>query len=143
MMRTLALLACLVPVLPAGAYCIHNELKGRDVRVAGELGRKASLDIVVKSGDKYCCNPKDLDCNPEGKITANVDLAITILGSPEYACGIRDRSGALVKVTGGGSVRVVNNPKSSSANPYVVRVRTQDRDVSGPSGVACNESKGK
>jgi len=55
---------------------------------------------------------------------------------------INDRGGYLVKVTGGGSVRITDNPKKGSALPYVVRVRTQDRDVSGPSGVACNEKKG-
>jgi len=55
---------------------------------------------------------------------------------------VNDRGSPLVKVTGGGTVNVVPNPKKGSALPYVVRVRTQDRDVSGPSGVACNEKKG-
>jgi len=142
MMRTLALLACLAPALPASAYCIHNDLKGREVRVAADL-RRGNLDIVIRPGDKFCCNNKDLECNPEGKITANLDLSLTILGEPAYQCGIPDRSGALLKITGGGTVRVVNNPKAGSALPYVVRVRTQDRDVSGPSGVACNEATKK
>ena len=139
--RSLAILAC-IAVLPASAYCINNELKGRDVRIERDNTRGGAMDLVLKPGDKYCCTPKDTECNPEGKITSNVDLSITILGTPQYACGINDRGGYLVKVTGGGSVRVTDNPKKGSALPYVVRVRTQDRDVSGPSGVVCNEKKG-
>jgi hypothetical protein len=140
--RTLAVLACLAPMLPAGAYCIHNELKGHDVRIQRDNTRGGAIDLVLKPGDKYCCSPKDTECNPEGKITANVDLALTVMGQPQYACGVNDRGAPLVKVTGGGTARIVDNPKKSSANPFVVRVRTQDRDVSGPSGVACNEKKG-
>ena len=140
--RSLAVLACLAPVLPASAYCINNELKGRDVRIERDNSKGPAMDLVLKGGDKFCCQPKDTECNPEGKITANVDLAISVLGNPTYACGVNDRGAPLVKVTGGGTVRIANNPKKGSALPYVVFVRTQDRDVSGPSGVACNEKKG-
>ena len=138
--RSTVLAAALAAALPAGAYCVHNEIQGRDVRVARDNTRGQALDMVLKPGDKYCCAPKDTDCNPEGKITANLDLDLTILGQPQYVCGINGSS--QVKVTGGGTIRVVNNPRKSSASPYVVRVRTQDRDVSGPSGVACTEKKG-
>jgi len=140
--RSLAVLACLAPALPASAYCIHNDLKGTEVRIARDNSRGGAIDLTLKPGDKYCCTPKDTDCNPEGKITSNVDFEVTVLGKPLYACGINDRGSPMVKVTGGGTARVVDNPKKSSAHPYVVRVRTQERDVSGPSGVACNEKKG-
>jgi hypothetical protein len=142
MMRTWAFLACLAPAL-ASAYCIHNDLQGREVQLVREASRASPLDIVLRPGEKYCCNSKDLDCNPEGKITASVGFEVTVLGTPAYRCGAPDRFGPSVKVTGSGTARVVNNPRKASANPYVVRVRTQDRDVSGPSGLACNESKPK
>ena len=141
--RSLAVLACLAPALPASAYCIHNDLKSNEVRIVRDNTRGGgAMDLVLKPGDKFCCTPKDTDCNPEGKITANVDVEVMVLGKPVYACGVNDRGSPLIKVTGGGTARVVDNPKKSSANPFVVRVRTQERDVSGPSGVACNEKKG-
>ena len=141
--RSLAVLACLAPALPASAYCIHNDLKSNEVRIVRDNTRGGgAMDLVLKPGDKFCCTPKDTDCNPEGKITANVDIEVMVLGKPVYACGVNDRGSPLIKVTGGGTARVVDNPKKSSANPFVVRVRTQERDVSGPSGVACNEKKG-
>lgn len=144
-MTIAAILACLLPALGAQAYCIQNDIKGRDVRATQEphpsgLRDKRTLDVLVKPGEKQCCDPKNLDCNPQGKITSNVDLMIVINGEPSYACGINQAGGRMVKVTGGGTIQVVNNPKSSSANPYIVKVRTQDRDVTGPSGLACNEA---
>ena len=49
-----------------------------------------------------------------------------------------------VKVTGGGTVRVVENPrfnpakKDSGLSPYVARVWTHDnKDVTGPNGLPC------
>jgi hypothetical protein len=49
-----------------------------------------------------------------------------------------------VKVTGGGAIRILANPRTKSAAPYIVRVRTQDRhDLTGPKGLACPESKSK
>jgi hypothetical protein len=141
--RSLAVLACLAPALPASAYCIHNDLKSHQVHIVRDNTRGGgAMDLTLKPGDKFCCTPKDTDCNPEGKITSNVDIEITVLGQPSYACGVNDRGSPLVKVTGGGTARVVDNPKKSSSKPFVVRVRTQERDVSGPSGVACNEKKG-
>ena len=140
--RAIAALA-LSAALPAGAYCVHNDLKGKDVRVVRDNSEGGDAqDLVLKPADKFCCTPKDTSCNPEGKITSNVDLEVTIQGTPAYRCGISEKKGQTVKVTGGGSVHVVNNPKASSALPYVVRIRTQDRDVSGPSGVQCTERKG-
>ena len=147
--QTLALLACLAPAIPAHAYCIQNDVKGRDVRVIQEphpsgLREKRTLDVLLKPGEKECCNPKNLDCNPEGKVISTVGLEVLVTGEPGYQCGIAERGGgALVKVTGGGSVTVTANPKTSSANPYIVRVRTQDRDVTGPAGLACTEQKPK
>ena len=147
-LSAVAILACLAPAIEAHAYCIQNDLKGREVRVVQEphpsgLREKRTLDVLLKPGEKECCNPKNLDCNPEGKIISTVGLEIVVTGEPAYQCGIPERGGALVKVTGGGSVNVVSNPKTSSANPYIVRVRTQDKDVTGPSGLACTETKPK
>ena len=140
-LQTLVLAALLAPAIPAQAYCIHNDLKDRDVKMVAEL-RKGSLDYTLRPGEKFCCTPKDTECNPEGKITSNLDLEITVLGKPEFKCGIGNRANALVKITGAGTARVVNNPKAKSELPYVVRVKGQDgRDVSGPAGLSCNEAK--
>ena len=140
-LQTVVLAALSAAAIPAQAYCIHNDLKDRDVKVVGEL-TKGSLMQTLRPGEKFCCTPKDTECNPEGKITSNIDFEITVLGKPEYVCGIGNRKRALVKLTGAGIARVVNNPKAKSELPYVVRVRSQDRDVSGPAGLSCNEAKG-
>ncbi len=143
-----AIITCLAPAFGAHAYCIHNDIKGRDIRAVQEphpsgLRDKRTLDVVIKPGEKSCCDAKNLDCNPEGKITANVGIMVSILGEPAYACGINQAAGRIVKVTGGGSIHVVANPKPSATNPFIARVRTQDRDITGPSGLACNEAMGK
>ena len=139
----IAFLACLAPSLGAQAYCVQNDLKGREVRVVQEphpsgLRDKRTLDVLVKPGERACCEAKNLDCNPEGKVTSNVGLMISITGDPPYSCGINEKGGKMVKVTGGGTINVINNPKAGSAIPFAVRVRTQDRDITGPSGLACN-----
>ena len=144
MKRLLVLVACLAPIASAHAYCVHNDLASGEVRLSSQLGGRGTLQMTLRPGEKFCCAPKDTECNPEGKITSNLDLEVAVLGKPEYRCGVEDRSGAILKITGGGTARVVPNPKAKSQLPYVVRVRSQDgRDVSGPSGVACHEFKPK
>ena len=56
-----------------------------------------------------------------------------------YACGYPEGAEPLVKVTGGGTLRIMRNPRSRSAYPYVVRVRTHDKDLTGPRGLVCPE----
>jgi len=82
--RSLAVLACLAPALPASAYCIYNELPNRDVHIARDSDRGGGgMNLTLKPKDKFCCTPKDTECNPEGKVTSNVDIAITVLGTPK------------------------------------------------------------
>jgi hypothetical protein len=142
--RLIAIIACVAPIAAAQAYCIQNELKGRDVRVVQEEHPSAlrvgkELDLTLKPGEKHCCVGKNLDCNPGGGVQSITRLAITVPGTPAYQCGVKEGTQTWVKVTGGGDIRVVNNPKPSQASPYVARVRTQDADVSGPSGIVCPE----
>jgi hypothetical protein len=142
--RLLAILAGVVPMFSANAYCIHNDLKGRDVRVVQEehpssLRVGKEIDVTLKPGEKQCCIGKNLDCNPGGGIGSITRLAITIPGTPAYQCGVSEKNATWVKVTGEGEVHVVNNPKASQASPYVARVSSMGRDTTGPSGLACPE----
>jgi hypothetical protein len=133
------------------AFALSEPGAGSDAAALSLTARTDGPDRWRLTGEKcWISNAPEADFytvfartdGPEGKITANVDVEVMVLGKTVYACGVNDRGSPLVKVTGGGTVRVVDNPKKSSANPFVVRVRTQERDVSGPSGVACNEKKG-
>jgi hypothetical protein len=70
-----------------------------------------------------------------------VNLAVIIRGEPVYECGFPEGAEPNVKVTGAGSIRVLRNPRAKSAYPYIVRVRTHDRqDLTGPKGLACPEA---
>ena len=142
--------ALLLGAGPAAAYCVTNELRDREVLVAQEPHPDASRNErrflrTLKPGQRQCCDRRNLDCNPEGRQNSVVSLAITIPGSPEYHCGYPEGDEPLVKVTGAGSVRIV--PRAGARNaplPYVVRVRTHDRqDLTGPRGLACPEAKTK
>jgi hypothetical protein len=73
-----------------------------------------------------------------------VNLALRIPGEPAYECGYPEGAEPNVKVTGEGTVRVMPNPRTTSSYPYIVRVRTHDRkDLTGPRGLTCPESKPK
>jgi hypothetical protein len=48
-----------------------------------------------------------------------------------------------VKVTGDGLMRVLRNPYKSELSPYIVRIRSGEKDLTGPRGVTCLEKKGK
>jgi hypothetical protein len=148
------LLACVIAAatLPAHAYCVYNQLKTRDIRVVQEphpdaLRHERRLMVTLAPGERRCCAFHNLDCNPGGRENAVVNLAITIPGEPAYQCGFPAGSEPNVKVTGSGTVRILPNPRySRSAWPYIVRVRTRDRqDITGPRGLACPqiEPKGK
>jgi len=143
-----AALSC--AALGAQAYCVQNDLANRSIVVEQEkhpdsLRDERRFRHTLAPGEKQCCRFHDLDCNPGGRENSVVNLAITIPGEPAYACGFPEGSEPNVKVTGGGTLRVVRNPRRKSAIPYVVRVRTHDRkDLTGPRGLACPEiPKGK
>jgi hypothetical protein len=148
-LRILLAAACLAAALPARAYCIYNQIAGREVRIVqaenpDRLRAGRELDLTLKPGEHYCCAGHNLDCNPLGRRESIVRLAITIPGEPAFQCGIPEGADTSVKVTGGGSVRVLPNPRPSKGSwPYIVRVRTHDKDITGPRGLACPEFKPK
>ena len=141
----LALAACGVAV-SAQAYCVQNDLHDRSIVVEQEtnpdpLRRDHIFRHTLAPGERQCCRFHDLDCNPGGRQNSVVNLAIGIPGEPAYVCGFPAGAEPNVKVTGGGTLRVVPNPRRRSAFPYVVRVRTHDRkDLTGPRGLACPEN---
>lgn len=137
----------------AHAYCIYNNLKDRGITVEQEthpdrVRDERRLRTTLAPGESRCCRFHSLDCNPEGRQNSVVNLAIRVDGVPAYECGYPAGAEPNVKVTGGGTVRVLPNPRRHSAYPYIVRVRTHDRkDLTGPRGLACpaaaEHSKGK
>ena len=149
-MRILRLLALLLPAAlaaPAHAYCINNLLDDRAVRVVQDphpdrLREDRTLDWTLKPGERRCCSGRNLDCNPAGRRESIVKLAITIPGEPAYQCGTAEGTETRVKVTGGGLVRIMSNPRATpGSSPYLVRVRTHDKDITGPRGLQCPEMK--
>lgn len=134
--------------LPANAYCIYNQLKDREVAIEQEehpdpIRNDRRMRTSIPAGGKLCCDFHQLDCNPTGRENGLVGLGISIAGEPAYACGFGDRREPSVKVTGAGTIRIQPNPRQSS-NPYIARVYTREgKDLTGPRGLACTESKGK
>lgn len=142
--------ACFALLASSGAhaYCIANELPDREVKVEQEqhpssMRNDRRLNVTLKPGEKKCCDFHQLDCNPEGRNNSMVGLAISIPGEPEYECSFPAGSTAMTKVTGAGTIRVLANPNKKSANPYIMRIRTHDKDLTGPKGVPCAEPKRK
>ena len=134
----------LAAAMPAWAYCLHNELGNREVfieqeRIKSELREGKELKILLKPGEKHCC--RNLDCNPGGRNESTTELFVTVLGQPEYRCAPERVES--VKVTGDGILRVVRNPNKSELSPYIVRIRSGEKDLTGPRGVTCLEKKGK
>jgi hypothetical protein len=142
---TALLLACgLAAASPAGAYCLQNDLKDRDVfieqeRLKSGLREGKELRVSLKPGQKHCC--RNLDCNPGGRSESTTELYVTVMGAPEYRCAPEKMDS--VKVTGDGLLRIQRNPRKSELSPYIVRVRSGDKDLTGPAGVTCLEKKGK
>ena len=145
--QILGLLAALGVQAPAHAYCINNLLADREVRVQQDphtdrLREDRTLDWTLKPGERRCCTGRNLDCNPAGRRESVVSLKVVVRGSPEYQCGTADGKEYRVKVTGGGLVRIMENPRHTPGGwPYIVRVRTHDKDLTGPRGVQCPEIK--
>ena len=138
-MRVLIAACLAAAVFDAGAYCIHNDLRGRDIFVEQEqlkdkLREDQVLRVAIKPGQKHCCF--NLSCNPGGRPESPVSLSIRVIGDPEYTCGAPEGS-ETIKVSGNGVVHVMNNPRPKSAFPYAIRIRSNDRDVFGPNGLQC------
>lgn len=130
----------------AQAYCVHNELRDRELRIEQQehpdpLRNDRRMKLTLAPGASKCCDFHQLDCNPGGRNNSVVQLAVSIAGDPVYECSVPPGSISNVKVTGAGTIRVQNNPKKQSANPYIIRIRTHDKDLTGPSGVPCAEPK--
>ena len=133
----------LAAALPASAYCLQNELKDRDVfveqaQVKDSLREDRILRLALKPGQKECC--RNLSCNPGGRSETTVELYVTVLGQPEYKCAPERLE--TVKITGDGLLRIQRNPHRSELSPYVVRIRSGEKDLTGPRGVTCLEKKG-
>jgi hypothetical protein len=136
------LLACVAAAaLPARAYCLQNDLHDRDVYVEQaqlkNLREDRELRVALKPGQKHCC--RNLDCNPGGRSESTVELRVTVMGEPAYLCA-PDRV-QTVKITGDGLLRVQPNPRKSQLSPYIVRIRSGQKDLTGPRGVTCLETK--
>ena len=146
-MRLLLLLAALAGAPHALAYCIYNDTE-REISVVQEkhpdsMREERKLNRVLAPKTHVCCEAHKLDCNPEGRQNAVVNLEVRILGEPPWVCGYPSGAEPNVKVTGAGTIRILPNSRKS-AFPYLVRVRTHDRkDLTGPRGLACTEPKEK
>jgi hypothetical protein len=128
----------------AGAYCLQNELPNRDVfveqaQLKDSLREDQILRLALKPGQKHCC--RNLSCNPGGRSESTVELYVTVMGEPEYQCA--PEKVQTVKVTGDGLLRVQRNPYKSELSPYIVRIRSGEKDLTGPRGVTCLQKKGK
>ena len=146
-MRWIILSILVCAAAEARAYCIHNQLADREVRIEQEehpdaLRNDRRMRVTLKPGENKCCQFHELDCNPLGRNNSVVKLLVQIPGAPEYQC-TPPGPDPLLKVTGTGTIRVHSNPNSKSANPYIVRIATQDKDLTGPSGVPCREPKAR
>ena len=148
-LRMMLAFTCAAAALPAGAYCIHNQLRDREIfieqaPVKDKLREDRTLAVKLGPGKTHCC--RNLDCNPGGRSESIVTLWIKVLGAPrsgsqapepEYTCsfaeGYRD-----LKVTGDGTVRVQHNPRHpKSSVPYIARIRSGEKDLTGPAGLSC------
>ena len=138
------LLTCGLVVAPAAhAYCIENQLHDRDVYVEQEqlkdkLREDRALRVSLKPGQRHCC--RNLDCNPGGRSESTVDLVVTVLGEPSYICA-PETVGTRVTITGDGLLRVMHNPRKTQLSPYIVRIRSGQKDLTGPRGITCLEPK--
>ena len=134
----------LAAAIPASAYCVHNELKDREVfieqaRLKSQLREGNELRVALKPGENHCC--RNLNCNPGGRSESTVELFVSVLGEPEYKCAPEKVQS--VTITGDGVLRVQRNQRKSELSPYIVRIRSGQKDLTGPSGVTCLEKKGK
>ena len=132
---------CLLFVAPsASAYCIENQLRDREVTVEQEyhkdrLREDRTLRATLQPGKRHCC--RNLDCVPDGRSESLVNLTVKVQGDPVYTCGHMEGA-TFLKVTGDGTVRVQHNPRHpKSSVPYIVRIRSGQKDLTGPAGLSC------
>ena len=142
-MRTLFAACLAAAAFDAGAYCIHNELRDRDIfveqaQLKDSLREDRILRVSLKPGQNHCC--RNLSCNPGGRSESTVDLMVTVMGQPSYICA-PETVGTRVTITGDGTMRVMHNPRKSQLSPYIVRIRSGQKDLTGPAGVPCLEPK--
>jgi hypothetical protein len=141
--RRLLALALLGFAASAQAYCIHNHLRDRVVHVQQDLHKDRlredrTLDVKLRPGKRHCC--RNLDCNPGGRSESLVTLYVRVLGDPDLTCAIEGTD--TIKVTGDGTVRIMRNPRyPRSAAPYIVRIRSGQKDLTGPRGLPCLATK--
>jgi hypothetical protein len=145
MLRVILAVSLLSCASLARAYCVHNQLADREVRVeqqmrVEQLREDRTFRHTLKPGTHQCCF--NLDCNPGGRPESTVTLSVHIPGEPAYRCGAPEGSDT-IKVTGNGTVRIVPNTRPKSAFPYAIRIRSNDREVFGPRGLQCLEHKPK
>ena len=120
-MRLIILSILMCAAVEARAYCVHNQLADRDMRVEQEehpdaLRNDRRMRVTLKPGESKCCEFHELDCNPLGRNNSVVKLLVQIPGTPEYQC-TPPGPDPLLKVTGTGTIRIQPNPNSKSANP--------------------------
>ena len=139
MKKSVALILCLVPA-SAFSYCIENQLRDREVTVEQEfhkdrLREGRTLKATLAPGKRHCC--RNLDCVPDGRSESLVNLTVKVLGEPVYTCGHAEGA-TFLKVTGDGTVRVQHNPRHPKHSaPYIVRIRSGQKDLTGPTGLYC------
>ena len=148
MIKAIAIAGALLAAAHAHAYCIYNELNDREVKIEQETHPDPLRDDrrfrgTIPPGGSKCCKFHELDCNPFGRNNSVVNVAVWIPGEPVYECSFPPGTQSNVKVTGAGTIRIQRNPNPKSANPYIVRIRAHDKDLTGPRGVPCSESKPK
>ena len=149
MRLALFILLALALAPEAGAYCIANGLKDRNVALVQEEHPERSreerkLNVTLKPGQQQCCNFWNLDCNPGGREEAVVGIRVKIVEEPDVICGLpggRYKENQ-VSVTGTGTLRIQPNPRKNADVPYVIRARAHDgKDLSGPAGIACRKPR--
>ncbi len=134
----------------AFAFCIHNDLKDRDVMVVQEehpdwKRQDNRFKQLIKPGANSCCDAKSLDCNPNGRQNSLVGMFVAVQTEPPLKCGpasVPDKM-KVIKISGAGTMRIVANPRHDpnakmATSPYIVRVWSHDnQDITGPSGLPC------
>lgn len=72
-MKLLIALAALASLLGSGraaAFCVENGIAGRNVQASVvSVGPPRQLRLwsaVAETGKQVCCNPRNLECNPDG-----------------------------------------------------------------------------
>ena len=144
----------LLPPLGAAApsaYCIHNQLRDRDVFVEQEqhpdtLRDDRALRVAAQAGRRATAASSTPRLQPRrAQRISVVTSCVTVPGRARLRVRRPEGAETDVKVTGAGTMRMHAQPAARrSARPYIVRIRTHDsKDLTGPRGVACPEPEPK